>query len=39
MVNLNQKVMKKAADLVVGDILEVGSGEDIPADCIFLASL
>ena len=32
----NGEVRKKASDLKVGDILEVSSGENVPADCLIL---
>ena len=32
----NGEVRKKASELKVGDILEVSSGENVPADCLVL---
>ena len=32
----NGEVRKKASELKVGDILEVSSGENVPADCLIL---
>jgi magnesium-transporting ATPase (P-type) len=32
------KVEVKSSELKVGDILEIGVGDNLPADCLFLAS-
>lgn len=33
------KQQKKSSELKEGDIIEVSSGENVPADCLVLASL
>ena len=33
------RYIKKSSELKVGDIIEVSSGENVPADCLLMASM